>query len=96
MTQPDLSWWRHAACQGMNLNLFYPAGTTGPWTQHINQAKTVCNRCPVRPECLQYAREKNIKTGIWGGLTADERAGTPRHWQRHNTEQKETTHNGPG
>lgn len=41
------------------------------------EAKKICNICPVKKECLNYAMqfEKNTsgRSGIWGGLTAKER-----------------------
>ena len=39
-----------------------------------DDAKRVCLRCPVRDECLQWAREHR-EPGIWGGLTEEERSG---------------------
>jgi WhiB family redox-sensing transcriptional regulator len=41
-------------------------------------AKTICQRCPVRAECLDAGMK--IVDGIWGGLTVAERRqiNTPR------------------
>ncbi|MEV2222695.1 WhiB family transcriptional regulator [Nocardia vinacea] len=36
-------------------------------------AVAVCQRCPVRSECLKYALDRNIADGIWGGKTPTER-----------------------
>ena len=36
-------------------------------------AKTVCGRCPVRLQCLEYAMIAEDEAGIWGALTALER-----------------------
>ena len=33
----------------------------------------MCCQCPVRVECLDFAMETNQDTGIWGGLSEDER-----------------------
>lgn len=35
----------------------------------IMDAQKVCQRCPVRERCLDYAINNNITHGIWGGLT---------------------------
>lgn len=35
-------------------------------------AKTVCNRCPLKLQCLEYALIED-EQGTWGGLTAHER-----------------------
>jgi WhiB family redox-sensing transcriptional regulator len=37
------------------------------------EAKAVCERCPVREPCLEYAISSREKEGVWGGLTARER-----------------------
>ena len=31
-------------------------------------AAQVCDRCPVRQTCLDYAIDNHIEDGIWGGL----------------------------
>jgi WhiB family redox-sensing transcriptional regulator len=36
-------------------------------------AKTVCNRCPLKMQCLEYAMIAEDEQGTWGGLTAHER-----------------------
>lgn len=35
-------------------------------------AKGICERCPVRAKCLEYAMSTRV-TGIWGGTTESER-----------------------
>jgi WhiB family redox-sensing transcriptional regulator len=39
----------------------------------LSKPKTVCERCAVKEECLQYALDNRFPAGIWGGKTADER-----------------------
>jgi WhiB family redox-sensing transcriptional regulator len=36
-------------------------------------AKAVCARCPVREPCLDWALETNQGSGVWGGMSEDER-----------------------
>ena len=36
-------------------------------------AKKLCNECPVKRECLQFAIVNNELYGIWGGLSYRER-----------------------
>lgn len=36
------------------------------------RAKSMCNRCPVQAECLQYALSSKPRYGIWGGKTITE------------------------
>jgi WhiB family transcriptional regulator, redox-sensing transcriptional regulator len=37
------------------------------------QAKAICARCEVRAECLAYAMEHGITSGVWGGMSENER-----------------------
>lgn len=39
----------------------------------VEYAKSVCKKCPVRPECLAYAFLHNITEGIWGGGFVEDR-----------------------
>jgi WhiB family redox-sensing transcriptional regulator len=39
----------------------------------IRHAKQICDTCPVSMQCLEYAMRAEIRSGIWGGLTTDER-----------------------
>jgi len=66
----------NAECK-TNPDLFFPEdwdiGTTGMSSQARALAKTMCLRCPLKSECLEYALEANEQFGIWGGLTGFER-----------------------
>lgn len=44
--------------------------------------KRVCDGCPVRVECLDYALTANEREGVWGGLTPRERAKVRRERRR--------------
>jgi WhiB family redox-sensing transcriptional regulator len=44
-----------------------------PGDPRIASAKAICATCPVRSECLAFARLARCKTGVWGGLTPLER-----------------------
>ena len=37
------------------------------------QAKVVCQRCPVIAECLAEALDHRTEFGVWGGMTERER-----------------------
>ncbi|MEI2766450.1 MAG: WhiB family transcriptional regulator [Dermatophilaceae bacterium] len=37
------------------------------------QAKQVCQRCPVVAECLAEALDNRTEFGVWGGMTERER-----------------------
>ena len=68
-----MDWSEGAACLCEEPELFFPIGNTGPALMQIEEAKAVCNRCPVIDACLSFALEFGHDTGVWGGLTADER-----------------------
>lgn len=36
------------------------------------EAKRICDGCPIKDDCRQYAVEHKIEHGVWGGLTASE------------------------
>lgn len=41
---------------------------------NVQPVKAMCRRCSVRDECLAWALEHNEDFGVWGGLSARERA----------------------
>lgn len=75
--------WRHlAACREEDPELFFPVGNTGPALLQIEEAKSVCRRCPVSEHCLQWALESREDSGVWGGLSEDERRAMKRRAAR--------------
>jgi hypothetical protein len=76
-------WRDDAECRrpGYDPELWHPAGTTGPWIAVIDHAKRVCAACPVMQECAQWALDQR-ETGIWGGMTEQDRAAWRRRLQR--------------
>jgi WhiB family redox-sensing transcriptional regulator len=42
----------------------------------------VCSHCPVTEYCLQYALDTNQDSGVWGGLSEDERRALKRRAAR--------------
>lgn len=62
-------WWKvHAACRGMDPDIFHPVFDT-----EAPEAKAVCARCTVRVPCLDFALVTRQEYGVWGGLDEDER-----------------------
>lgn len=66
-------WTDHAACRGVDPELFFPVSTRGPAQEDVAEAKRVCARCPVAAECLAWALRAGESAGIWGGTTPEER-----------------------
>lgn len=83
-----MSWRPKAACRGYETDLFFPIGTTGPALEQIEQAKAVCQDCPVSAECLEYALRTHQDAGVWGGMDEDERRTLWRARQRRRTQEK--------
>jgi WhiB family redox-sensing transcriptional regulator len=63
-------WWQAACCRGVDTDTFFPL----PGDQvGIRQALRICESCPVRVPCRQYALGRRERYGIWGGLTEETR-----------------------
>ncbi|GAA4187752.1 hypothetical protein GCM10022288_13040 [Gryllotalpicola kribbensis] len=77
-----MDWRDKAACLTADPELFFPVGNTGPAVDQIEKAKQVCGRCPVTEVCLQYALETGQDSGVWGGLSEDERRALKRRAAR--------------
>ncbi|MBC7560755.1 MAG: WhiB family transcriptional regulator [Dermatophilaceae bacterium] len=73
-----MTWRDRAACVGVDPELFFPIGNTGPALLQIEEAKAVCGRCVVFEPCLSWAMESRQEDGVWGGLSADERRAVKR------------------
>lgn len=60
----DYQWMTEAACLGEDTELWFAAETE-------QQAKDICERCPVRQQCLSTFL--NEAEGVFGGLSRKER-----------------------
>ena len=78
----DMQWLNQARCLNEDPELFFPVGNTGPALEQIEQAKTICRQCDVAAQCLEYAIKENQDTGVWGGLSEDERRSLKRRYAR--------------
>lgn len=79
LTSPPADDWRaRGACLGEDPELWFPIGTTSSDLLIIEQAKTICRRCPSVEHCLQWALDTRQDSGIWGGLDEKQRAGLRR------------------
>lgn len=41
--------------------------------RNLGRMKALCERCPARVECLNWAMKANEQDGVWGGTTPAER-----------------------
>jgi WhiB family redox-sensing transcriptional regulator len=67
----DDGWVSRAACGGMGTDRWFPnvLNHRAQW----EPARAICNGCPVRVECLEYALAAVEREGMWGGLSPEER-----------------------
>lgn len=63
----NTDWRRLAACRNASVEIFFDSNDPSP-------ARQLCWSCPVSGSCLSYALRTSQTFGMWGGLTARERA----------------------
>lgn len=78
-----MEWLRQAACAGEDPEMFFPMGNQGPALAAVAAAKRVCARCPVTPECLDWALSNGQTSGVWGGTCEKERVALLRKGTNH-------------
>jgi len=61
-------WMAYALCAQVDNDVFFPEKGAS-----VRVAKTVCRRCDVRKECLEYAVNTGERFGVWGGMSERER-----------------------
>jgi WhiB family transcriptional regulator, redox-sensing transcriptional regulator len=69
----DMSWRYRAACRTAEPDLFFPIGTGQAALDQLAEAKSICRGCPVVNECLAWALKTGQNSGVWGGMSEDER-----------------------
>jgi len=80
-----VTWRERASCLHEDPELFFPIGTTGPAVAQMQEAKAVCQQCPVAAQCLAWALEAGVEHGVWGGQTEEERRALRRRRTRART-----------
>ena len=73
----NLSWRKHAACRGVDPDIFYPFSE-----EEAEEAKAICASCAVNETCLEYALSNRERDGVWGGATERERRRMVRQRRR--------------
>ncbi len=69
----DLPRFDNAQCADIeDKDLFFPDNRTQE-AERLHQLKAICSSCIHEKECLEYALEKQIPYGIWGGSTPADR-----------------------
>jgi hypothetical protein len=70
-------WMHFANCKGQTLTMFPKAHKD---ISYIIGARALCDKCPVRARCLDYALEFPVADmhGIWAGMTSRQLAAEQR------------------
>jgi WhiB family redox-sensing transcriptional regulator len=81
MTAPvgGTAWMSRGACRGEDPDIFFPVGNAGPALTQTAEAKAVCARCPVMDACLDWALSRPERSGVWGGMSGEERDAIRRY-----------------
>lgn len=67
MGRDGMTWQQHAACRGVDVNMFPGRG------ESLDPARAVCATCRVTVECLAWALATGQTYGVWGGTSERER-----------------------
>lgn len=68
-----LDWRQFSSCKDEDPEMFFPAGVGRRFDAQVEEAQQVCRPCPVREQCLEWALNARQDTGVWGGLSEQER-----------------------
>lgn len=76
------AWVEEALCPEVDPELFFPPtkGGNAIKDSHYDNARRICQRCPVKTQCLEAAmafedgQSHYSRYGMFGGLTPRERA----------------------
>lgn len=69
------TWMEYGLCRQVDPAIFFPEGRGAAIAVQTEQAKQVCGGCPAKRQCLDWALNTGQHTGVWGGLSEDERRG---------------------
>ena len=58
-----LEWQRDAVCNQTDPEAFFPENI-----EDRRMAIAICNTCPVKKKCLDYALANEEEFGVWGGV----------------------------
>jgi WhiB family redox-sensing transcriptional regulator len=74
-TDAAWDWQLQGKCRGLPPETFFPDDhATSNRRKQENAAKRICQQCPVLEQCRDHALRTPEPHGIWGAMTAQERA----------------------
>lgn len=74
-------WAEHAACKDTPKHHFFLDRGDERYNGYT-YTRAICDRCPVRAECLEHALTWPEKYGFWGGCSEKEREAIRRQRRR--------------
>ncbi len=73
---PRTEWQQRGLCRAEDSTVFFPPSHFEHKPEREAReakAKAICERCPVRVECLDWALTVREPHGVWGGRSEIER-----------------------
>lgn len=64
----DTKWMDEGRCRDLDPATFFPSDGAG-----VEAARRICEECPVRVTCLEFALVNRVDHGVWGGASERER-----------------------
>jgi WhiB family redox-sensing transcriptional regulator len=84
MTDYATDWREAGACLAADPDLFFPVAVGTAAGDETTRALRICDGCPVKRQCLDFAMRTGEASGIWGGTTPEERIRVLRARNRRN------------
>lgn len=66
--ETETDWMAQGNCADHDPSTFFPSDGVG-----VDVARRICETCPVKSACLEYALSNRIDHGVWGGTSERER-----------------------
>jgi WhiB family transcriptional regulator, redox-sensing transcriptional regulator len=73
MIEYAANWRAASACLNADPDMFFPVAAGTAAGKQTARALRICQGCPVRQQCLDFAMQSGEKDGIWGGTTPEQR-----------------------
>jgi WhiB family redox-sensing transcriptional regulator len=73
MIEYSANWRAASACLHTDPDVFFPVAAGTAASKQVARALRICDGCPVKGQCLDFAMRSGEKDGIWGGTTPEER-----------------------
>lgn len=69
-TERPTAWMSGGACRGLELEVFFVDDEAAEPSASVF---AICDHCPVKARCLDWALTNRVSHGVWGGTTPKQR-----------------------